>query len=68
MLWETDKVTWCFDGQPLHSESAYPVFNTQDYSLIIGMQAGANWQLGNLKAVTAEKMSLAVDWVRVWQK
>jgi hypothetical protein len=68
MLWEPDKVTWYFDGQALHSESAYPVFDSQDYSLIIGMQAGANWQLGNLKAVTAEKMSLAVDWVRVWQK
>jgi len=32
------------------------------------MQAGAKWVLGNLDGVTADRMSLMVDWVRVWQK
>ncbi len=68
MLWEVDRVTWYFDGEPLHAEPAYPVFNSQDYSLIIGIQAGTNWQLGNLEGVTADEISMTVDWVRVWRK
>jgi len=67
-LWEPEKVTWYFDGKPMHTEPAYPIFSSQDYSLIIGMQAGAKWVLGNLDGVTADRMSLMVDWVRVWQK
>lgn len=68
LLWETDRVTWYFDEKPLHTEASYSIFNSQDFSLIIGMQAGAKWVLGNLDGVTAEKMSMTVSWVRVWQK
>jgi hypothetical protein len=68
LLWEPDKVTWYFDDKPLHSEASYSIFSSQEYSLIIGMQAGAKWQLGNLEGVTAEKMSMRVSWARVWQR
>jgi beta-glucanase (GH16 family) len=68
MLWETERVVWYLDEQRLHSEPSYRIFDSQDYGLIIGMQVGKNWQLGNLEGVTAETMSLTVDWVRVWQE
>jgi beta-glucanase (GH16 family) len=68
MLWEPDRVTWFFDGKPLHSEASYAVFNTQEFSLIIGMQAGVNWALGILDGMIADRMTMTVDWVRVWQK
>lgn len=68
LLWDAQKVTWYFDDKPLHTEASYPVFSTQEYSLIIGMQAGAKWQLGNLEGVKAEEMTMEVSWVRVWQR
>ncbi len=68
MLWEMERISWYFDEQRLHSELSYRIFDSHDYSLIIGMQVGKNWQIGNLEGVTAEKMSLTVDWVRVWQE
>ena len=68
MLWEPEKITWFFDGKPLHSEKAYVVFDRQDYFLVIGMQEGATWHVGDLTGVTAQQMTLTLDWVRVWQK
>jgi hypothetical protein len=68
MLWEAERITWFFDGEPLHSEKTYKIFDRQDYFLIIGMQEGSNWKAGDLTGVTAPQMTLTVDWVRVWQK
>jgi hypothetical protein len=68
LLWEPGKVTWYFDNQPLHSAATYPIFDQQNYYLILGMQEGANWKEGNLKGVTAHSLTMNVDWVRVWQK
>jgi len=68
VLWEPERITWFFDGRPLHSEPCYPIFKRQDLSLVLGMQMGSDWQVGNAKGVTARNMTLSVDWVRVWQK
>jgi beta-glucanase (GH16 family) len=68
LLWVPGRVTWYFDGLPLHSEPTYDIFDKQDYFLILGMQEGSNWKSGNLTGVTAQTLTLTVDWVRVWQK
>jgi beta-glucanase (GH16 family) len=68
MLWEPEMITWFLDGKPLHSEKAYAIFDRQDYFLVIGMQEGANWHAGDLAGITAQQMTLTLDWVRVWQK
>lgn len=68
MLWEPSRVTWFFDDKPLHSEAAYPIFGQQNYSLVIGMQEGSNWKEGSLDGVSAQRMDLDVQWVRIWQR
>ncbi|MBV8817517.1 MAG: glycoside hydrolase family 16 protein [Acidobacteriaceae bacterium] len=68
LLWVPGRVTWYFDGVPLHSESTYSSFDTQKYFIILGIQEGVDWNPGNLTGVTADTLSLTVDWVRVWQK
>lgn len=68
LLWEPGRMTWFFDDKPLHSETSYPIFGQQDYCLIIGMQEGSNWKAGNLDHVTATRMDLDLQWVRIWQK
>jgi beta-glucanase (GH16 family) len=68
VLWVPGQITWYFDNQPLFSASTYPIFDQQDYYLILGSQEGANWSYGNLSGVTASKIGVNVDWVRVWQK
>lgn len=67
LLWVPGKVTWYFDGVPLHSEATYDVFDRQDYFLVVGMQEGSDWKSGNLSGVTAQSLALTVDWIRVWQ-
>jgi beta-glucanase (GH16 family) len=67
LLWVPGRVTWYFDGTPLHSESTYPVFDREDYFLVIGMQEGSDWKSGDLSGVSAQSLTLTVDWVRVWQ-
>ncbi|MGA8028533.1 MAG: glycoside hydrolase family 16 protein [Bryobacteraceae bacterium] len=68
LLWAPGRVTWYFDGVPLHSEPTYEIFDKQDYSIVIGMQEGSNWKSGDLTGVTAQSLTLTVDWVRVWQR
>lgn len=68
LLWVPGRVTWYFDGVPLHSEPTYEVFDEQDYFMILGMQEGSNWKSGDSTGVTARSLTLTVDWVRVWQK
>ena len=67
LLWTPGRLTWYFDGAPLHSEPAFEIFDRQDYCLILGMQEGSDWKAGNMKDVTAQGLTLSVDWVRVWQ-
>src|ERR1700730_9148150 len=67
LLWTPGKVTWYLDNQPLHSESTPAIFDRQDFFLVLTMQEGDDWKAGNLSGVTAPRMTLNVDWVRVWQ-
>ena len=66
MLWVPGQVTWYFDDQPLMSAPLLR-FDKQHFFLMLGMQEGANWTLGNMAGVTASSMHLTVDSVRVWQ-
>jgi beta-glucanase (GH16 family) len=68
LLWVPGKVTWFLDDQPLHSENTAAVFDRQDYFLILGIQEGVNWHFGDMAGLSSEKLTLTVDWVRVWQK
>jgi len=67
LCWEPGRVTWYFDDRPLHSETTYDILDRQDYCLILGMQEGSDWKSGDLTGVTAETLTLTIDWVRVWQ-
>ena len=68
VLWVPGKVTWYFDDQPIITATTYPIFDQQNFFLLLGSQEGASWTLGNLKNVTSSGMNLNVDWVRVWQQ
>ena len=68
VLWTPDRITWYFDDKPLHSEKSFPVFALHDYAIVLTMQAGTDWHLGNLNGVTAQQMDLDIHWVRVWQR
>lgn len=68
LLWVPGSITWYFDGVPLHSEPTYEIFDKQDYFMILGMQEGSNWKSGDLTGVTAQTLTLTIDWVRVWQR
>lgn len=67
LLWVRGRVSWYFDGLPLHSEPTYELPERQRYFMILGMQEGPDWQSGDLTGVTAQYLTLMVDWVRVWQ-
>jgi Glycosyl hydrolases family 16 len=67
LLWTSSRMTWYFDGVALHSERPFAIFDRQHYFLILGMQEGADWKSGDMTGVTAQNMTLTVDWVRVWQ-
>lgn len=67
LLWVPGNVTWYFDGVALHSEPTYSIFDKQKFLMIIGMQEGTDWNAGDLTGVTADRLGLTVDWVRVWQ-
>jgi len=68
VLWTPGKVTWYYDNRPLHSEQTPAIFDQQDFFMVLTMQEGVNWKGGDLSGVTAPRMTLNVDWVRVWQK
>jgi hypothetical protein len=67
LLWVPGRVTWYLDNQALFSASTYPVFDVQDYYLIIASQEGENWTYGDMSGVTSSKITVNVDWARVWQ-
>ncbi len=68
VLWIPGKVTWYLDNAALHSEPTPAVFDRQDYFLVLGMQEGVGWKYGNTAGLGADKLTMVVDWVRVWQK
>jgi len=67
-LWTPGNITWYYDNRPLHSEPTPPIFDQQDFFMVLTMQEGRNWKNGDLSGVTAPRMTLNVDWVKVWQK
>jgi len=68
VLWTPGHVTWYFDNQAINSASTYPIFDTQNYYLLLTNQVGANWSVGNMSGVTATDIQMQVDWVRAWQQ
>lgn len=68
LLWTPGQITWYFDNQALGSVDTYPVFEAEDYYLILSMIEGSNWTYGSLTDVTASSIAMSVDWVRVWQQ
>lgn len=68
LMWTPGKVTWYFDNVALHSEATPHIFDSQDFFMVVGMQEGVNWKFGDLSEVSVSKLTLDVDWVRVWQK
>jgi hypothetical protein len=68
LLWEPGRFTWYLDDKPLHSETAFPVFDQAKDCLIIGMQAGADWKEGNIDKSRIARMDLDVAWVHIWQR
>lgn len=67
VLWVPGQVTWYFDDQPILTAPTYPIFDQQNYYIILGSQEGIRGQYGNMKGVTASSIGMNVDWVRVWQ-
>jgi hypothetical protein len=67
VLWVPGKVTWYFDQQPIISAPTYPIFDQQNYYLVLAAQEGADWTAGNTSGVSASSLNLYVDWVKVWQ-
>lgn len=67
LLWVPGKLTWYLDNQPLFSAPTPAVVDAEDFFVVLGSQEGVNWQPGSLNDVTAQKITLDVDWVRVWQ-
>ena len=68
LLWTPGKMTWFYDDRPIYSADTPEIFDQQKFFLMLGSQAGVNWTYGDLRGVTAEDISLKVDWVRVWQE
>jgi hypothetical protein len=68
LLWTPGKVSWYFDNRLLHSEETPAICDIQDFFMVLTMQEGVNWKNNDLSGVTSSRMTLNVDWVRVWQK
>jgi hypothetical protein len=68
LMWTPGKVVWYFDNVALHSEPTPQIVDRQNFYMVLGMQEGVDWKFGNLNDVSATKLTLDVDWIRVWQK
>lgn len=67
LLWVPGRVTWYFDNEVVGTAPTPAIFDQQDFFIILGSQEGANWKGGNLTGVTAQTISLNVEWVHVFQ-
>jgi beta-glucanase (GH16 family) len=68
LLWVPGSVTWYLDNNPVLTYQTSPIFDHQNYYLVLSSQEGVNGQPGNTTGVTTQYMDLYVDWVKVWQK
>jgi beta-glucanase (GH16 family) len=68
LLWVPGQVTWYFDNNAVLTAATYPIFDAQDYFLILGMQEGAGGNYGNMQGVTANTMSMNVRWIHIYQQ
>ena len=66
-LWVPGELSWFLDGRLIGSTNLPPIFDQQDFFLVLSMKEGARWQAGNLHGVSAQSLNLYVDYVRVWQ-
>jgi beta-glucanase (GH16 family) len=68
VLWVPGSVTWYFDNNPIITTPTYPIFDSQNYFLILGSQAGSILGgRGNMGGTSATSLSMSVQWVHVWQ-
>jgi beta-glucanase (GH16 family) len=67
LLWVPGQVTWYFDNTPVLTAATYPIFDEQNYYLILGSQEGVNWTYGNLTGVKTTTIPMKVQWVHVFQ-
>jgi beta-glucanase (GH16 family) len=67
LLWVPGTVTWYFDNKPIITAPTYPIFDQQDYFLILSSQEGPNGIYGDLTGVTANSISMNVKWVHIFQ-
>ena len=68
--WVPGSVTWYFDDQRVFSYPTTPAIDAGHYFLILGSQEGVEGgatAYGNTTGVTASKIGMQVEWVRVWQ-
>lgn len=68
LLWVPGSVTWYLDNNPVLTYQTTPIFDRQDFYLVLTQQEGLFGQPGNLSGVTAQYTGLSVDWIKVWQK
>jgi beta-glucanase (GH16 family) len=68
LLWVPGRVTWYLDDKALFSAPTPTVVDSEDFFLVLGSQEGAKWEPGSMDGVTAQKITMDVDWVRVWQR
>jgi beta-glucanase (GH16 family) len=68
LLWEPGgKFTWYLDGSVIHQITGAPsIFDTQSVFLILSMQEGANWSVGNLSGVSVNSLTLDVESINVY--
>ena len=67
-LWVPGELSWFLDGRLIGSTNLPPIFDQQDFFLVLSMKEGARWQAGNLHGVSAQSLNLYVDYARVWQR
>jgi virginiamycin B lyase len=67
VLWVKGRVTWFFDDVEVGTAVTPAIFDHQDFFLVLGMQEGASWQMGNLTGISSEALNLNVEWVHIYQ-
>ena len=67
VLWVPGRATWYFDNEPIITAPTYPIFDRQDYYIMLGSQEGIHGKYGDMTGVTAKSIGVNVEWVRVWQ-
>jgi len=66
MLWTPSTISWYFDNTLMGSSTAYAIFGTQSYYLILGQQVGTHLT-HTTSAMTTPTLTMNVEWVHVFQ-